>query len=161
MKKRFKTIAFVCLATMAVVSCDENNDNPIPSGETFDLGDGSNAYEISSNMTLTYPNTYNLRGFVYVTEGATLTIEPGVVIKGEKESKATLIVERGGNSLPRVRANAPLYLHRRRLRVNVSPVTGAVLSFWVKPKTTWESRLSKEVSEVNMEVTTIPITPVY
>ena len=46
MKKRFKTIAFVCLATMAVVSCDENNDNPIPSGETFDLGDGSNAYEI-------------------------------------------------------------------------------------------------------------------
>ena len=53
MKKRFKTIAFVCLATMAVVSCDENNDNPIPSGETFDLGDGSNAYEISSNMTLT------------------------------------------------------------------------------------------------------------
>ena len=39
MKKRFKTIAFVCLATMAVVSCDENNDNPIPSGETFDLGD--------------------------------------------------------------------------------------------------------------------------
>ena len=94
MKKRFKTIAFVCLATMAVVSCDENNDNPIPSGETFDLGDGSNAYEISSNMTLTYPNTYNLKGFVYVTEGATLTIEPGVVIKGEKESKATLVVER-------------------------------------------------------------------
>ena len=92
MKKRFKTIAFVCLATMAVVSCDENNDNPIPSGETFDLGDGSNAYEISSSMTLTYPNTYNLKGFVYVTEGATLTIEPGVVIKGEKESKATLIV---------------------------------------------------------------------
>ena len=41
MKKLFKTIAFVCLATMAVVSCDENNDNPIPSGETFDLGEGS------------------------------------------------------------------------------------------------------------------------
>ena len=47
-------------------------------------GDGSNAYEISSNMTLTYPNTYNLKGFVYVTEGATLTIEPGVVIKGRE-----------------------------------------------------------------------------
>ena len=108
MKKRFKTIAFVCLATMAVVSCDENNDNPIPSGETFDLGDGSNAYEISSNMTLTYPNTYNLRGFVYVTEGATLTIEPGVVIKGEKESKATLIVERGGKLIAEGTSERPI-----------------------------------------------------
>ena len=108
MKKRFKTIAFVCLATMAVVSCDENNDNPIPSGETFDLGDGSNAYEISSNMTLTYPNTYNLKGFVYVTEGATLTIEPGVVIKGEKESKATLIVERGGKLIAEGTSERPI-----------------------------------------------------
>ena len=53
---------------------DENNDNPIPSGETLDLGDGSNAYEISSNMTLTYPNTYNLRGFVYVYGGKELRI---------------------------------------------------------------------------------------
>ena len=97
MKKLFKTIAFVCLAAMTVVSCDENNDEPVvPAGSSYDLGDGSDAYEISSDMTLTYPNTYNLRGFVYVTEGATLTIEPGVVIKGEKESKATLIVERGG-----------------------------------------------------------------
>ena len=108
MKKRFKTIAFVCLATMAVVSCDENNDNPIPSGETFDLGDGSNAYEISSNMTLTYTNTYNLKGFVYVTEGATLTIEPGVVIKGEKESKATLVVERGGKLIAEGTSERPI-----------------------------------------------------
>ena len=97
MKKLFKTIAFVCLAAMTVVSCEENgNDEPVPGGTSYDLGDGSDAYEISSDMTLTYPNTYNLRGFVYVTEGTTLTIEPGVVIKGEKASKATLIVERGG-----------------------------------------------------------------
>lgn len=54
MKKRFKTIAFVCLATMAVVSCDENNDNSIPSGETFDLGDGRMLTRFLSNMTLTY-----------------------------------------------------------------------------------------------------------
>lgn len=97
MKKLFKTIAFVCLAAMTVVSCDESNDEPVvPSGSSYDLGDGSDAYEIKEDMTLTYPNTYNLRGFVYVTDGATLTIEPGVVIKGEKASKATLIVERGG-----------------------------------------------------------------
>lgn len=96
MKKLFKTIAFVCLAAMTVVSCDENNNEPTPEGASYDLGDGSDAYEISTDMTLTYPNTYNLKGFVYVTEGATLTIEPGVIIKGEKASKATLIVEKGG-----------------------------------------------------------------
>ena len=72
------------------------------------MGDGSNAYEISSSMTLTYPNTYNLKGFVYVTEGATLTIEPGVVIKGEKESKATLIVERGGKLIAEGTSERPI-----------------------------------------------------
>jgi hypothetical protein len=64
-------------------------------GEVLPLGDGSIAYEIKSNMTLTYPNTYILSGFVYVISGVTLTVEPGVIIRGDKASKGTLIVERG------------------------------------------------------------------
>ena len=37
-----------------------------------------------------------LKGFVYVTDGAILNIEPGTVIKGDKDTKGTLVVERGG-----------------------------------------------------------------
>ena len=52
--------------------------------------------EITSNLTLKATDNVLLRGFVYVTDGATLTIEPGTVIKGEKATKGSLIVERGG-----------------------------------------------------------------
>ncbi|MDR1416678.1 MAG: hypothetical protein LBJ57_04595 [Prevotellaceae bacterium] len=75
---------------------DDNGETP-PVDEILDhLGDGSTAFEIKGNNTLKYPGTYSLKGFVYVTSGAKLTVEPGVIIKGDKESKATLIVERGG-----------------------------------------------------------------
>jgi hypothetical protein len=33
---------------------------------------------------------------VYVTSGATLTIQPGTIIKGDKTTKGTLVIERGG-----------------------------------------------------------------
>lgn len=77
-------------------------------GEQIDLGDGSNAFEITQNMTLSYPNTYMLKGFVYVTNNAVLTIEPGVVIKGDKASKATLIVERGGKIMAQGEPSKPI-----------------------------------------------------
>ncbi len=38
---------------------------------------------------------YLLSGFVYVKNNATLTIEPGTIIKGVSNTKATLIIERG------------------------------------------------------------------
>jgi hypothetical protein len=38
---------------------------------------------ITSNRTWTKTNTYILDGRVFVTDGVTLTIEPGTVIKGK------------------------------------------------------------------------------
>jgi hypothetical protein len=52
--------------------------------------------DITANTTWTKNNQYFMTGFVYVKSGATLTIEPGTVIKGDKLSKATLIVTRTG-----------------------------------------------------------------
>ncbi len=51
---------------------------------------------ITTNRTLMASKRYLLRGFVYVRDGATLTIEAGTLIMGEKSSKGALIVERGG-----------------------------------------------------------------
>ncbi|MDR2814943.1 MAG: hypothetical protein LBB79_09885, partial [Prevotellaceae bacterium] len=89
-------------------SDDDKNNDEAPKGETLNLGDGSNGYEIKENETLTYPNTYNLKGFVYVVDGATLTIESGVIIKGDKESKGTLIVERGGKLIAKGTKEKPI-----------------------------------------------------
>lgn len=77
-------------------------------GQTLDLGDGSEAYEIKSDMTLYAKNTYILKGWVYVVDGVTLTIEPGTIIKGDRESKATLIIERGGKIMAKGTREKPI-----------------------------------------------------
>ncbi|MDR2406592.1 MAG: hypothetical protein LBE13_00540 [Bacteroidales bacterium] len=100
--KHFKLMSYALLLCTVLLStsCKKKPDpdpEPTLQGQTFDLGDGSKEdYEIKSDMTLSYPNTYNLRGFVYVPSGVTLTIEPGVIIKGDKSTQGTLIIERGG-----------------------------------------------------------------
>jgi len=50
---------------------------------------------ITSNTTWTANNTYLLSGAVFVRAGATLTIEPGTRIVGERSSTGTLVVDRG------------------------------------------------------------------
>ena len=51
--------------------------------------------EISQNTTLK-KGTYLLMGSVYVLKGVTLTLEPGVVMRGDADTNATLIVVKGG-----------------------------------------------------------------
>ncbi len=49
---------------------------------------------ITANRTLKADYTYKLRGLVYVTNGAILTIEPGTKIVGESGSEGGLIITR-------------------------------------------------------------------
>jgi hypothetical protein len=50
---------------------------------------------IITNLTLKAAYTYKLRGLVYVTSGAILTIEPGTKIVGENGKNGCLIITRG------------------------------------------------------------------
>ncbi|MDR1054603.1 MAG: hypothetical protein LBL90_01975 [Prevotellaceae bacterium] len=114
MKTNFKLaiIAFMLLIAVFNVSCDDNKEDPIPPtppGEIYNLGDGSkDNFEIKENTTLKYPNTYNLKGFVYVPDGITLSIEPGVIIKGDKSTQGTLIIERGGKIMAQGTKELPI-----------------------------------------------------
>lgn len=62
------------------------------------------AANITTNTTWTANNVYHLSSFIYVKAGATLTIEPGTVIRGARagnnldpgSSAGSLIVARGG-----------------------------------------------------------------
>lgn len=59
----------------------------------------------------TADNTYLLNGFVFVDEGATLTIEPGTTIKGKPgqgEKASALIVARGGKIFAQGTAQRPI-----------------------------------------------------
>ena len=50
---------------------------------------------IAVNTTWTADKKYKIYGFVEIESGAVLTIEPGTVIMGDKNTKGTLIVNRG------------------------------------------------------------------
>ncbi len=53
-----------------------------------------NAGNITTNTTWTAGNVYLLNGWVYVKAGATLTIEPGTIIRGSKNNQGALIIEK-------------------------------------------------------------------
>lgn len=50
---------------------------------------------ISSDLTLTNLETYNLVGEVYVTNNATLTIEPGTIIRASSNEYSAIIITKG------------------------------------------------------------------
>lgn len=63
---------------------------------TYDLGNGNQEYAFKGDVTLDASKKYLLRGWVYITEGSSITIPAGTVIFGDKDTKAALIIERGG-----------------------------------------------------------------
>ncbi len=52
--------------------------------------------------------TYILKGYVYVTEGATITFEAGCVIKSDITEKGALIIERGARLVAQGTVNNPI-----------------------------------------------------
>jgi hypothetical protein len=63
---------------------------------------------ISTNLKLTKGNTYRLVGVVYVTNKAVLTIEPGTVIRGDKESCGTLVITKGSKIIAEGSSTDPI-----------------------------------------------------
>lgn len=123
MKAISKTIvnSFVCLAValgaLMVTGCEkENSSGEEPGGgenpqqilfNGNEIGNGNQEFEITGAHTLKR-GTYVLKGWVYVTDGAQLTIEPGTIIKGDLKTKAALIAERGGKIIAKGTADSPI-----------------------------------------------------
>ncbi|MCJ8167478.1 T9SS C-terminal target domain-containing protein [Pontibacter sp. E15-1] len=112
MKKLFNLL-LVAFLTVSFMACDDKStDTPAINGEQFTTEQANGMTVISGateeNFTLSASTKYLLRGFVYVKEGATLTIEPGTVIMGEKSTKGTLIIERGGKIMAQGTASKPI-----------------------------------------------------
>ncbi|MCS7054214.1 MAG: T9SS type A sorting domain-containing protein [Ignavibacterium sp.] len=63
---------------------------------------------INTSAFLTKNKRYLLRGFVNVNPPATLTIEAGTIIYGEKSSKGTLIINRGARLIANGTAQSPI-----------------------------------------------------
>jgi hypothetical protein len=103
MKKSGKLFLFSFLSVFTL-GCKE--DNPIVAPTEKDQAELSS--EITTDRTLKANTVYTLKNFVYVREGATLTIEPGTVIKGDKDTKGTLIIERGAKIMAQGTNDKPI-----------------------------------------------------
>jgi hypothetical protein len=63
---------------------------------------------ITQNLTLKAAFTYKLRGLVYVTNGAILTIEPGTKIVGELNKQGGLVITRSAKIIADGTADKPI-----------------------------------------------------
>ena len=71
------------------------------------IGNGDQELVFKGKQTIK-KGVYTLKGWVYIADGSELTIEPGTIIKGDKATKAALIVERGGKLIAQGAADAPI-----------------------------------------------------
>lgn len=125
----FKMIAFCMLGLIIFNSCKkitiiEYNE----AGSTNNPGDGGSnktivevpAGNITTNVKWTKDKVYRLNGFVRIgrdakntqslpaIEGVTLEIEAGTVIIGDRETKGTLVVQRGNKIIAEGTASDPI-----------------------------------------------------
>src|SRR5690606_18677072 len=92
--KKILSLIVACGGLFYLSSCSEDNGPTIE--ETGDENLVTN--DITTDVTWESGNTYVLAGRIFVNDGATLTIEPGVIIKGEAgtgTNATALVVARG------------------------------------------------------------------
>ncbi len=103
-------LALVALAVAAMTSCSKNDDEddviapPVNPNETILSG------TLTANKTLTADKTWTLKGYVYVPNGITLTIEAGTTIKSDNTEKGALCIERGGKIQANGTADKPIIM---------------------------------------------------
>ena len=114
--KKFKNLAILLISSTSLflpLSCEKETVTPTPDPteqiifEGNVIGNGSQEFEIKESHTIK-KGKYLLKGWIYITDGATLTIEPGTIIKGDKDTKAALIVETGGKLIAQGSENEPI-----------------------------------------------------
>lgn len=107
MLKKFGKYAMMATAAFAFASCDDGGDDPVVTPQTEFII----TQNITEDATWSKGNTYILASRVAVTNGATLTIEPGVVIKGQAGTGANataLLIARGAKLMAEGTAAEPI-----------------------------------------------------
>lgn len=92
--KHLKLLSLFALSAI-IFSCSDDDELVVPpvvppTVDTVLLG------SLTSSKTLTSDRTWILKGYVYVPNGVTLTIQPGTRIVSDVTEKGALIIERGG-----------------------------------------------------------------
>ncbi len=93
------------ISALTFVGCSSDDDS--------NSNTGSTVIKLSGNletMTLTKNNQYLIEGQTFVRTGKVLTIQPGTIIKGDKATKGTLIIDKGGKIEANGTASEPIVM---------------------------------------------------
>ncbi|MBK5212248.1 MAG: hypothetical protein JJE55_01145 [Flavobacteriaceae bacterium] len=127
MKKIF--LSSILLTTLLLIfSCSKDDNNVIPVEP--DPVNTTLSGKITSDMTLTNDVIWQLQGRVAVTNGATLTIDKGTIIKalpGSGPNASTLIVARGAKIMANGTADEPIVMTSVADNINVGQKFGTNL----------------------------------
>src|SRR5690606_2427055 len=109
MKKLNYLLTLLTASLLGLSSCIEGNDKPnTDGGKDTSIEIKSN---ITTNTTWETGKVYVLSGRIAVTAGVTLTIQPGVIVKGEVGSGANataLLIARGAKIMAEGTASQPI-----------------------------------------------------
>jgi hypothetical protein len=110
MKKLFYIIALAGLALNGCRKIEIDGDDNGGGNNGGDTSVENTILEgrITANRTLSAKYTYKLRGLVYVTNGAILTIEPGTKIVGESGKNGGLIITRSAKIIADGTSDKPI-----------------------------------------------------
>ncbi|MCW3088290.1 MAG: hypothetical protein JWQ78_1676 [Sediminibacterium sp.] len=105
-----KLLILVASVGMIATGCRKIEVDGTPATTTIPTTTENTILEgrITANLTLKAAFTYKLRGLVYVTSGAILTIEPGTKIVGENGRNGALIITRGAKIIADGTADKPI-----------------------------------------------------
>lgn len=103
-------LPFVLASALALGSCKKSDDQPAPTpspapaaGSTIDVRG-----VIRADQTWSSNYVYRIRGYVYVTDGATLTIQPGTKIVSNRDSAGVLVIYRDAKIMADGTASNPI-----------------------------------------------------
>jgi hypothetical protein len=109
MKNHVKLLSFLFVLT-ALFACTKEDPKPDPDP---DPDPKQELVELTGNLTtrtLTADKQYLLKGQVFVRDGQVLTVEPGTIIYGDKATRATLIIDKGGRMIAEGTVDKPIVM---------------------------------------------------
>lgn len=106
-----KKSTLVLVASISLFACKKEDDNTTVTPPPTPVTEVVVTQNITANETWTSDKTYMLGGRIVVTSGATLTIEPGTLIKGQAGAGANatcLLIARGAKLMAEGTAEKPI-----------------------------------------------------
>lgn len=138
--KNLKTILACLIATTAIIGCSKDEEpetitktvvQTVTNTVTVETEDYILDEDITEDTTLTNDQVWTLSGRVFVKNGATLTIEPGTIIKavgGTGTNASVLIVAQGADIQANGTADAPIIMTSSADNIGLGQTAGTNLN---------------------------------